>query len=265
MTTAASTRPLAWASEGSRLGSERMSPRTFGSVTAGAEVGSGLADSEVAGEAPDSGESRSHTKYATTTASTAMTATSTMTRGEPEGARPGAQHGPPAVVLEAGEGLGEAVDEGHGDELADRAVPLRVGRDVEDAHPLHALIARVPVPHAQDLQGGADRQELAPVLERAGQPGVGAELLRSQGLRRVLSTAQCVDVERAGDGVREADRDDRGVDAPPAGAFAQDHGIARVPVGAEHLGHEDADRQCGNAHRFAPFSPRTVLKSRIAV
>ena len=83
MTTAASALPLAWASAGSRLGRERTSSRIFGSVTAGADVGSGLADSEAgaegAEEAPDSGESpRSHTRYPTTTASTAMTATTTF-------------------------------------------------------------------------------------------------------------------------------------------------------------------------------------------
>ena len=61
------------------------------------------------------------------------------------------------MIFEAGEGLGEAVEKGNGHELADGAVPLRLGRNVEDAHAGNAQAARILVPVAEDLQGCADR------------------------------------------------------------------------------------------------------------
>ena len=169
------------------------------------------------------------------------------------------------MILKAAQGLGEPLDEGHRHQLADGAVSLRLGRDVQDAHAGHARASRVLVPVAQDLQGGADRQEWAPGVERAGQAGGGAELVGRERLGRVLSPAQGVDVEAVGDLLGQPDVDDLGVDAAPAGAFGQDQGVARVPVGAQDLGHEDADSQRGNTHRLPSFRSSRTLKSRIAV
>ena len=182
-----------------------------------------------------------------------------------EGGRVGPQDGAAAVIFEAGEGLGEAVKEGNGHELADGAVPLRLGRNVEDAHAGNAQAARILVPVAQDLQGGADRQEGAARVEGPGQARGAAELVGRQRLRGVLSPTQRVDVEAVGDVLGQPDVDHLGLDAAPAGSLGQDQGVARVPVGAEHLGHEDADSQGGSAHRLPSFRSSTILKSRIAV
>ena len=61
------------------------------------------------------------------------------------------------MIFKARQSLREAVENGLTDELTDRTVPLRLGRDVEDAHARHASAARILVPVAEDLQGCADR------------------------------------------------------------------------------------------------------------
>ena len=169
------------------------------------------------------------------------------------------------MVFEAGERLGEALEDGLTDELADRTVPLRLGRDVEDAHARHASAARILVPVAEDLQGCADRQERAPGIEGAGEARGAAELVSSERLSGILATAKRVNVEAVGDLLGEPNVDDLGVDAAPAGALGEDQGIPAIAVGTQHLGHEDADSQRGGAHRVPSFRSSRTLKSRMAV
>ena len=125
--------------------------------------------------------------------------------------------------------------------------------------------ARILIPVTENLQGGTDRQERAAGVEGARQARRATELVGRERLSSVFSPAQGVDIEAIGDFLGQTDMDDLGVDAAPAGAFGQDQGVARVPVGAQNLGHEDTDSQCGNAHRLPSFRSSRTLKSRIAV
>ena len=47
--------------------------------------------------------------------------------------------------------------------------------------------------------------------------------------------------------------------------LGEDQRVATVAVGAQHLGHEDADSQRGGAHRVPSFRSSRTLKSRMAV
>ena len=177
----------------------------------------------------------------------------------------GAEDGAAPVVFEAGEGLCQAIEDGLTDELADRSVSLGARRNVEDTHAGNAHPARILVPVAKNLQRGADREERATRVEGSGETGGATELVGRERLGGVLAASERVDVQAVRNLLGQADMNDLGVDAAPAGTLGEDQSITAVAVGTQDLGHEDADSQRGGAHRVPSFRSSRTLKSRIAV
>ena len=118
---------------------------------------------------------------------------------------------------------------------------------------------------AKNLQGGADREERATRVKGAGETGGATELVGCKRLGGVLAASESVDVQAVRDFLGQADMNDLGVDAAPAGALGEDQRVTAVPIGAQDLGHKDADSQRGGAHRVPSFRSSRTLKSRMAV
>ena len=118
---------------------------------------------------------------------------------------------------------------------------------------------------AKNLQGGADREERAPRVKGAGETGGTAELVGRERLGGIFAASESVNVQAVRDLLGQADVDGLGIDAAPAGALGEDQRVAAVTVGAQDLGHEDADSQRGGAHRVPSFRSSRTLKSRMAV
>ena len=118
---------------------------------------------------------------------------------------------------------------------------------------------------AENLQGRADREEGAPRVEGTGETGGAAEFVGRECLSGIFTTSESVNVQAVRDLLGQADVDDLGINAAPAGTLGEDQRVAAVAVGAQDLGHEDADSQHGGAHRVPSFRSSRTLKSRMAV
>ena len=137
--------------------------------------------------------------------------------------------------------------------------------DVEDSHACDACAPRVLVPVAENLQGGADGEQRTTRVKSAGKPRGAAELVCGERLSGVLAAAERIDIEAVWNLLIQSNVDDLSVNAAPAGSLRQDQRVAAVPVGAQDLGHQNADAQRGGAHRVPSFRSSRTLKSRMAV
>ena len=157
----------------------------------------------------------------------------------------GAENGGAHVVLEAGQSLGEPVEQWIAHELADRAGGLRDGGHVEQSEAGHAAAVGDGEPLAEHLHAGADREDRHPAGDGALHAGRPGEVPRGEHLGGVLAAAHGVEIAGVRHLVVEGDAHDLGVVPAPAQPLPQDQRVAVVAVRAHDVGQDEADPHGG--------------------